>query len=142
MAIIVKSQAALVNDLAKIFGSGQWTNPNFHLTKSNVVIDKNTTLADLLAAEADFDGYAPFTVGYAAVGTIRSGICQICVDLVQATGDTHPNSIYNFFITDSSNTILLGMGYLDDAPYPATAADATIVFSSALVPEGGSIETL
>lgn len=80
-----------------------------HLFASNLTPDRTTTLAALLAAEADFDGYAPIAVASWVSVTVGGHVGITTPDLLQWTksaGST-PNNVYGGFITDSGNTVLL-----------------------------------
>lgn len=80
-----------------------------HLYAANLTPDRTTTLAALLAAEADFDGYAPITVaGWVSV-TVAGHVGLTAPDLLvwEKTAGPTPNDLYGGFITDAGNTLLL-----------------------------------
>jgi hypothetical protein len=91
-----------------------------HLFKANLNIGPNTVLADLIAAEADFSGYAAKTIAafndpYIASGggaSITSPFEQFeWVDPIPPALPV-PNVIYGFWLEDSTSKLVV-VGTLD-----------------------------
>lgn len=76
--------------------------PTVRLFQTDITITPNLTLADLVAEEADFDGYA--ASGAIVWGAVHEDVAQNAVvngPLVPflCTGDTTPNDIYGYWLT-------------------------------------------
>lgn len=89
-----------------------------HLTKTHVPTGPDAVLADLLAAEATFTGYASSVLAWAAAGTESDdGHAENVATLVhfQPTDAVAPNLIYDVFITNAGGTALYLCGTLPAA---------------------------
>jgi len=142
VAAIINANLELLQDTANILSAGQWAGAGIHLTKSEVGPSPTTLLADLLAAEATFTGYSPIFGGLAAAGYFATSVYAYFPAFWQALDAADPNEIYDFFITDSTNTILLGLGQLDQSPWPMLQAGDSLVLSLFLTLLAGVANTL
>jgi len=102
-----------------------------HLTKAPFTPSASTDLAALIAAEADFGGYAVQSAAAGGQLIYQDPVSGLwVVELIPAAGtfrfDTVgttnlPQTVYGYFVTDSTNATLMGCGLLD-TPVPLTAA--------------------
>ena len=87
----------------------------YHLFENNVVPDRDTELADL--TEVGSGGYASIVV--AAADFTLSGVTGHLGSLAAAPISWTPSgtdwTIYGYYITDSANTLLLGVARFDGA---------------------------
>lgn len=87
-----------------------------HLTKANTPTGVNASLVDLLAAEANFTGYAAKLITWAAKADINaSGVIELIGTVPQwePTDAVAPNTVYNLFVTDGAAANLLMSGDFD-----------------------------
>lgn len=92
---------------------------HFHLFASPVTIDQSTTLAALLAAEATFTGYAVATVlatDFTSSSTSghQGSVLAPAISFSNTSGS--PQDIYGYFITDTTDAILIAAAAFDGAP--------------------------
>jgi hypothetical protein len=93
-----------------------------HLYKSPVALSPNLTLADMVAVEANYDGYAAQTVATwnppyldpAGGATTASGYKQFNYATEASPGTT--NNIYGLFVENAAGVLILVMAF--DAPAP------------------------
>ncbi len=121
----IATQQSQVSALNALTGTGGLLNgAKVHLLKSPVPITPTTTLADLLAAEADYGGYAAQAVGTwgAAYFGIDGKATVTAPGLqFQPSSGTTPNSIYGVFVTNTASSVLL---YAEAFPAAVTLLDA------------------
>lgn len=104
-------------------------NSEVHLFQSTLVPDTSTTLAQLQAEEADYDGYAPITVA-AWLGAIMSaaGGASIQAPTVQfeyVDGVNHTGNIIGGFWLETAAGVLVAIGTFD-TPIPMQMNDQGI----------------
>lgn len=101
---------------------------NVHLYKNNIQPTNQTVLGDFV--EADYDGYASesltawgatFLNGDGNAESVAPNITFTC------TGDTTPNIVYGYYITDAADAVLLMSGKFD-APETMNSAANAFVF--------------
>jgi hypothetical protein len=87
-----------------------------HLTSAATATGRTAVLADLLAAECKYTGYAPGALTWAASGNISDdGFVEMIGHAPQfrPTDAVKPESAYNLFITDTAGANLLLSGDFD-----------------------------
>lgn len=89
-----------------------------NLGQTNLAITQATTLAELVAQVATYDGYANQAVVWGTPVVNQAQIVEVVATALvfTPTGSVTPNSIYNAWITDSGATHLYYAGTLDAAP--------------------------
>lgn len=136
---------------ASLVGGGDTTtvapikNLHLHLFKNNIVPTRVTTLAELLAAEADYSGYGVDTVTFSAGERADDGPIEIVSNLAAfaCTASTTPNNVYGLFGTLAGDASLAVMGRFDDAPLPmGDALDHIRVTLRARMPLGGIADVI
>jgi hypothetical protein len=95
----------------KVAVTGQYIGLVMKLTKSLVNVDRNTTIAALAAAEADFDGYAAFvktvTPGPALIDPADRAEDWLVGPTFTPSGTTTPNQVYNAWIENGAGLLIL-----------------------------------
>jgi hypothetical protein len=109
MSLVISQQALLdtTNDLISAYLSTSY----MRLFVSNIAVGPSTTLAELLAAEATFTGYAPVALTTWSTPTINSGgaaqtECTQGAFTGTASGGT--GDIYGYFLCNSAGTLWYG----------------------------------
>lgn len=89
--------------------TGQLIGTMCHLGKTNIVIDRTTTLAALEAQEADFDGYAAEAVTWGVASQDSQGRAGVpgIVGEFRPTGSVTPNTVYNGWLKNGAGLLLL-----------------------------------
>lgn len=129
MAQIIFADAEVLADQTFVFGTADWSGALCHLTKVELNPTADTVLGDFLAVEADFNGYTPASAAPGFVGRFASSVLGIVTCFFGAADATNPNDIFDFFVTDASNTVLLAAGQIDQSNWPmAQAGDALFLF--------------
>jgi len=101
-----------------------------HLGQSNLVPDRNSTLAALHAGEATFDGYAAQSVTWSTPSRADDGAIEVVgtVPEFRPTGAVTPNSIYYWYLTDTAATALYLAAGFDSPPLPmGSTLDAIVI---------------
>jgi hypothetical protein len=115
---------------------GLWTlitryaSPELHyrLFVNNLLPTLDTVLADLV--EATFTGYAMVVVfpGSFAAGSILSHQASLIAPAIGfPNNDATPQSAYGYYITDETDTVLLGVALFDGAPLTKNPGDGFVV---------------
>lgn len=93
------------------------------LYKAGLIPDNTTTLADLDAVEADFDGYAARVVTWMATHLLPTGGAAFrgCVQFDSAAPYGVPNSIGGWYLVDVTGTDVVVEIQAFDAPIPMGA---------------------
>lgn len=89
-----------------------------HLYKVSIPITKDTPLATLVAAAADYTGHTEPTITWADPTLSSDGVVEVLgtMTIFQPTGTTITNGIYGLFITDTAVAVLLFAGQFDNVP--------------------------
>jgi len=107
----VSSQLAILDAIiASLPGPGTVT---VHLYANDVTPTPATVLADL--TEANFTGYADVDVTPNAAGENPDGWGQVDIPEAhfEATGAAIPNNVFGYYLTDTTNLVLLAAGHFD-----------------------------
>lgn len=101
------------------------------LTKEDIDIQKDTPLADLVAAEADYDGYGAETVTFNAPSVADDGTVEVIgiIPEFRPTGSTTPNTVFNFFGVAVGDSSLALMGRFDGEGIPMGETTDAIVLT-------------
>lgn len=124
-----------------IGAAGALLTPNVHLVKADIAFDRETTLAQLDAAEADYDGYGveALTWGPATIADSGEIEYQGVTGEFRPTGSVVQNVIYGIYLTDVANTTLLFCARFDDPPLPMGSTLDNIVVTPRWRPQTGGI---
>lgn len=98
--------------------AGIYDGAKLHLTKALVAVGKNANLADLVAAECSYGGYAAQTLVFPPVGKVAAdGNVELVAGALTfaATDTVTPQSAYCAFVTNTAGTVLLSSGQFDSA---------------------------
>ncbi len=124
MAELIESQvsqlARATNDIAAVAAVGYLNGAEIHLTKTELALPPDIPLAALVAAEADFTGYAAPTITWDTPGLSADGTVEVLTTPVifQPTDAVTPNNIYAVFITNAAVSAWYFVGPVDNAPVP------------------------
>lgn len=111
--------ATLLPTLIQIVDSGFFTGCKIHLCGTSINVVNATTLAQLLAAEATFPGYAPTVCSMPTTPSLTGGAAPAHSTVLAAftpTGPLGTGNLYAFFVTDASGALLLGADNINLAP--------------------------
>jgi hypothetical protein len=117
--------------------TGTLTGAKLHLTKDALAIDRNTTLADLAAIEADYNTYAAASITWLAVSIADDGSVELVgtVPEFRPTDALAPNDIHAAYITDSGATVKYFAAAFDDGPLPMNQTTDSIIVTLRFRPE-------
>lgn len=100
-----------------------FNNPNLHLFKNDFSPGASNELVDFV--EADFDGYAAQAV--ALIGGHYGPDGEFYNSFAPApwimSGETHPQTVFGWFLTDVTNDLLLASARFDAPVYLAHTSD-------------------
>jgi hypothetical protein len=90
-----------------------------HLFNANIDITKDTTLAELLAIEADYQGYGAESITWNPPNVSSDGAVEVIGDVGQfrATGSDSPNGIWGLWVENGDSSLCL-VGKFDSPPIP------------------------
>lgn len=105
--------------------------PVLKLFQVDLTPDRDTTLAILDAAEADYVGYVPPTPTWSAATISDDGEIeyQATAPEFRPTNGVTPNSIYGWYLTNTAENALLFCGRFDGAPLPMVSALDNIIIT-------------
>ena len=110
---LIYVDAGLLTQLSAVLS----TDKKYHLFTNNAMPGPATVLADL--TEASFPGYASVTVtsgGWTSSGVSGHVGYKIAPAITFTNSSGSSVSVYGFFVTDSTGTILLAAARFDAAP--------------------------
>jgi hypothetical protein len=120
-------------DLAAIADvvAGDLALATIQLIKTNLALDRNTAVADVLAAAADYTGFALGVITWLAPSIADDGSIE-CVGTVpefRPTGTVIQNQIYGCAMLDSTGAVLYGVCSFASGPYPMQSALNSILLT-------------
>lgn len=95
----------------------------YHLYQSSITVDRDTTLADMLAIECNFDGYSPQVASGWSMAIINSDFAaqsEASTLTWTVSGSTVGNNVWGYFSEDGSGN-LIGVEQADGAPIDMNA---------------------
>lgn len=112
--------AAELDSISQCLNS--WLGPSYmHLLSATLSIGTGTTLANCVAIESTFTGYAPYAMtGWTTPAIDGSGAAATAATGVFAgTGGGGTGAVYGYFLTDSSGTFFYGVEVFASGPITA-----------------------
>lgn len=115
--------------------------PDLHLTKSALTIDRETTLAELDAIEADYSGYAVEVGAWSVVTISDDGKIeyQCIVPEFRPNATTITNNIFGWYMTKTGTGELLMAGSFEEAPIPMGSALNNLIITPRWRTETGGL---
>ena len=141
MAAIVRPTASQLVDLGVLVGAVPYLGAKMHLCTIDFTPTKDTVLADLVAGEANFVGYAAKTITW--LGPYLDGLDNAVADAVAnwiMTGALPTNICYVAYITDSASAILLASWRIDTSLNFAVVNDGATLTASITLGNGTAIQ--
>lgn len=116
------------------------------LFQTDITVDRDTTLAELVAGIATFDGYAQEVVtwGPATINDAGEIEFQGLVGEFRPTGSVTPNTIYGYYVqVPGGGGALLFAGRFDNPPLPMGSTLDNIIVTLRWRPQtGGVVEVI
>lgn len=113
------------NDIQAAAGVAGFLNAaKLHWTKEIIDINEDTTLAELDAIEADYDGYAAQTLVWGPPTVADDNTVEVVsvAQIYTPTGATTPNQLYAAYIDNSGGTKVYFARQANEAPIPMNDA--------------------
>jgi len=111
------------------------------LIKTNLALDRNTALADVVAAKADYTGAIEGVITWLAPSIADDGSIEVVgtVPEYRPTDAVTPNQIYGCALLTALDAALYAVCSFADGPLPMESALNSILATLRYKPEGGSM---
>jgi hypothetical protein len=125
---MTQQQLVTTEDFAKDAGAdviaGSLTGAKVKLLKETVELSPTVLLADLVAAEADYTGYAEAAVTWSAVTRGDDGVIEFLgtVPEFRPTGTVLTNAIFGLFVVDALEAVVYMVAAFEGGPLPMESA--------------------
>jgi hypothetical protein len=144
MSALITTQAYDLDASANVI-AGALALDTVQLIQTNLALDRNTTLADVLAAIPTYVGYAAGVITWLAPSIADDGSIEVVgtVPEFRPTNSVTPNSIFGAALINAAGNKLHAVSSLDGAPIPmASALNSILLTVRYKVSEQGAIVTI
>lgn len=131
-------------DIAHDVIAGRYALSVLKLIKTNLALDRQTALADVLLASATYTGYADGVLTWLATSRGDNGAIEVVATIPEfrPADAVAPQDIYGAALINAAGTKLQAVASFGDPPLPMRSALNAILATLRYRPEGGSLVVL